>query len=830
MAQKEAKARIKINKLLEEAGWKLLDSDEGKANVLLESGLKINEIGDDFEKVKKGYADFLLLDENNFPIAVLEAKSEEHSPLDGKEQARRYALSSNARFIILSNGNSHYLWDIESGNPELIISFPTIASFKHRESFKPDPKALINEKVESDYVALSQNENYKKDPMWIDESTRDEFIEDSGLRFLRPYQLKAIEALKAAVTDNKSRFLFEMATGTGKTLTSAAIIKLFLRSGNARRILFLVDRIELEDQALKAFKDYLKSDYTVMIYKENKDSWMKAEVVISTVQTLLSNNKYQELFSPTDFDLVISDEAHRSISGNSRAVFEYFIGYKLGLTATPKDYLKKLKDKNDARELERRQLLDTYRTFGCETGEPTFRYSLLDGVIDGYLVNPTVIDARTEITTELLSESGYATLVENEEGVLEEQIFFQKDFERKFFSQKTNEVFVSTFIEHALKDPISGEVGKSILFCVSQDHASKITQILNIFADKLFPGKYNSDFAVQVTSKIKDSQGMTINFTNNNLNGHSRFLDGYETSKTRVCVTVGMMTTGYDCQDILNVGLMRPIFSPTDFVQVKGRGTRLFKFKNKNAQTQEERDAEIKKTTFKLFDFFANCEYFEEKFNYDEILKLPPIGGSGGPGGGGTTIDPTTVIIPDPLKKLTETVIGEQGMKVDRRLFEKFEDTIKEDQDIAKLYKEGDIQKAQELLQERHLNKPDEYFTLEKLRRAIHLDRRLKIGELLDKIFGQIDNFKNKDTLLEEEFEKFVSTEKPSPEEINLIKQFFKAYLTDADIRKKIDDKDYQGLATNAKLSLNDLREINEKWREYIPEYIKDYIPVNAFM
>ena len=115
-----------------------------------------------------------------------------------------------------------------------------------------------------------------------------------------------------------------MATGTGKTLTAAAIIKLFLRSGNASRVLFLVDRLELEEQARKQFTALLSADYTTVIYKEKRDEWRSAEIVVTTVQSLQFNNKYQSLFSPTDFDLVISDEAHRSISGNARAVFDYF--------------------------------------------------------------------------------------------------------------------------------------------------------------------------------------------------------------------------------------------------------------------------------------------------------------------------------------------------------------------------------------------------------------------------------------------------------------------------------------------------------------------------
>ena len=303
-----------------------------------------------------------------------------------------------------------------------------------------------------------------------------------------------------------------MATGTGKTLTSAAVIKLFLRTGNAHRVLFLVDRIELENQAKKNFVNYLKNDYRTVIFKENTDDWRKAEIVVSTVQTLLANNKYKKFFKPTDFDLIISDEAHRSINGNSRAVFEYFLGYKLGLTATPKNYIKNVNIESikatDPRAWERRQLLDTYKTFGCESGEPTFSYSLIDGVRDGYLINPLVVDARTDITTQLLADDGYAVVTRSDEDDEEaqEQTYFAKDFERKFFSDNTNRILMKTFMENAKRDPITGEIGKSIVFCVSRKHAAKITQILNEYAEMLFPGKYQSDFAMQITSDIPNAQ------------------------------------------------------------------------------------------------------------------------------------------------------------------------------------------------------------------------------------------------------------------------------------------------------------------------------------
>src|SRR3989339_2161672 len=565
---KEAKARIKINKLLEQAGWRFFDNEKGQATISLEPNVKLTQkdidaFGEDFESTKNGFIDFLLLDEKGFPLVILEAKKEDKNPLDGKEQARKYAHTENARFVILSNGNLHYFWDLERGDPEIITEFPTQESLKHRQDFKPDNQRLANEEVKEDYIALTQNPNFREmlnfELKILNQKEKNnsefkiqnlEFIQKNDFKLLRPYQLKAIHALQKSAEAGNDRFLFEMATGTGKTLISAAIIKLFLRTGNAKRILFLVDRLELEDQAHKNFVRYLSNDFSSVIYKQNRDDWKKAEVVITTVQSLSSQDKYKKLFSPTDFDLVIADESHRASGGNSRAVFEYFIGYKLGLTATPKDYLKnvdpqKLSQK-DPRAWERRQLLDTYTTFGCKNGEPTFRFSLLDGVKDGFLINPIVSDARTDITTELLSEKGYAVMVEDEEGGESEETFFQKDFEKKFFSEKTNRVFCQTFIENSLKDPISGEIGKGIIFCVSQKHCSKITQTLNQMASQLWPDKYNSDFAVQITSNIADSQQFTINFANNNLSGHTKFLENYKSSKTRICVTVGMMTTGYD--------------------------------------------------------------------------------------------------------------------------------------------------------------------------------------------------------------------------------------------------------------------------------------------
>ena len=842
----EATARFKIDRLLENAGWRFFPEGNLPANVQLETGVAIEQsdldgLGEDFEKTTRGFVDYLLLDERGFPFIVLEAKSEDKQPLVGKEQARRYARSQNCRFVMLSNGNLHYFWDLERGNPYIVTAFPTPDSVVGYRRVKPNPQRLIDERVGDDYIVLTQRPGYVFEAAWKSEAERPGFVRANNLRFLRPYQLRAIHTLQQAVEDGADRFLFEMATGTGKTLTAAAVVKLFLRSGNASRVLFLVDRLELEEQARKMFAAMLSADYSTVVYKERRDDWRSAEIVVTTVQSLLFNNKYQSLFSPTDFDLVISDEAHRSISGNARAVFDYFVGYKLGLTATPRDYLtgagKTGLDAGDPREAERRLLLDTYRTFGCESGQPTFRYSLLDGVRDGHLINPTVVDARTEVTTRLLAEDGFVVSFTDDTGDDQEETFKQREFEKRFFSDATNAVFCKTFLETALRDPVSGEIGKSIVFAVSQSHAARLAQTLNEIADIMFPGRYRSDFAVQVTSQVQGAQQLTINFANNNLMGTGNVLPDYRTSKARVCVTVGMMTTGYDCTDILNLGLFRPIFSPTDFVQIKGRGTRRHSFLDQHLDPSAAADdAATDKTSFKLFDFFGNCEYFETEFDYDEVLDLPRRTSGGGgdhDGGNGPRGDgkPTFEHLgQDILKTIRVQAIGESGMKVDRMLFDRFRDEARGDDTLRDAVQAGQWDRAIDYVNREVFDRPEEFYTLDKLRQAAAVDRRLTLREILERVFDLIPDFKSKDELLEEEFAKFVADHTPRRSaSIPAIKTFFKAYATNGITRDAVDKGDFTFLATNAGFSMADLKAVPKEYRELVPEYVKDYVSLNQF-
>ncbi len=810
----EANARIIIDQLLRASDW-ILFGDDGVVNVYTEM------------QNQAGFADYVLKDNSDFPLCIIEAKKELVSPLVGKEQARGYAVSLSCRFVILSNGVSHYFWDIEQGSPTVIDIFPSQEQLELRKTNFNPPRQQV-EKIDVDYIAQTQLPKFEQNPDYLDDRKRDEFLKNKKLRLLRDYQLKAVKAVQSNIAEGKDRFLLEMATGTGKTLTSSAIIKMFLRLYNVKRVLFLVDRIELESQAKKEFDEALENDFRTVVWKENQSDWTKAEIVVSTVQSFVRRNKYRKVFRPDHFDLVISDEAHRSLGARSRKVFEYFIGFKLGLTATPKDYLKSVDIEDiagsDPRQLEKRMMLDTYTTFGCDSGEPTFRYSLEDGVKDGYLINPKVIAARTKITTEFLSKQGYIFQGVDDDGNDFEETFTQKDFEKKFFSDNTNTIFCETFLKHAMRDPYTGEIGKTLVFCVSQNHAAKVTQILNVLAERIYPKQYSSDFAVQVTSNVQDSQRMTIDFRNNSLNGQSKTNPHYKTSKTRICVTVGMMTTGYDCTDILNICMMRPIFSPSEFIQMKGRGTRRCDF-SQSWITKSEIPDHIKpqKEQFLLFDFFGNYDYFEKDFDYDKILELPPkpskpvIDPPDPP-----DIDKVISNAPDPLAELKEILISDQGMKIDRNLYRSFKNKVSEDAIIKGLVSQQNFDEAETYLNDNVLNKPQEFYTIEKIRKSLDLDRRLTVPELLLHVFGHIEHIPSQRECLDEEFDKLDKALKPDDAIYGSAREVFEAYAVDDDFRDIIDSRRYAELGVHP--SGDAFRKLPVELKQSIPSYIKQNV------
>lgn len=598
---------------------------------------------------------------------------------------------------------------------------------------------------------------------------------------------------------------------------------MFFRLFNVKRVLFLVDRVELEEQTESSFSSLLKNDFKTLIWKENKDNWRDANIVVSTIQSFTRKNKFENIFTHNDFDLVVSDESHRSLGLVQKRVFEYFNGFKLGLTATPRNFLKSVNTSSllatDPKQLEDRLQKDTYTTFGCSEGTPTFRYSLEDGVKEGYLINPRVIKATTELTTQMLSEKGLVFQTQDKEGNDIDTIFKRSDFEKKFFSADTNKMFCKIFMEHAKKDPVTKEIGKSLIFCASQDHASRVTQILNEMAHEKYPTLYHSDFAEQVTSFVPNSQEMTVNFSNqrNSLNGNSKYDENYKSSKTRVCVTVGMMTTGYDCQDLLNICLMRPIFSPTDFIQMKGRGTRTFDFKECiKVKNDSHNSLNTKKDTFLLFDFMGNYEFFEKDYKYDEILSLPSAGQE--EGDETIVIDEIKTNQRDPIESIVEIELGKDVMKIDRDLYPKFSEKVRNNTAIRDNITSMNFEKAEELLDKEYL-KNDQY-SLHRLQESIGVDRKISKKELLLFIFGHIDHIKTKNEYLDDSFYDFSIKNEIDEIEFDAAKDIFLSCYESEDYREIIKNKEYGKLFNHA-LGPESIEKVSPELLNKIPQVVE---------
>ena len=238
---------------------------------------------------------------------------------------------------------------------------------------------------------------------------------------------------------------------------------------------------------------------------------------------------------------------------------------------------------------------------------------------------------------------------------------------------------------------------------------------------------------------------------------------------------------------------------------------------------------------FYAYDFFANCEYFEEDFNYDEVLKLPRPSSHkrNGDGEGGEGETPATYehLGEDTLATIREVPIGLEGMRIDRMFYERFADSVRENPQIAEAVESGQWDRVIDYVNKEVFDKPNEYYSLDKLRKAASVDRRLTLREILEKIFGLIPRFKSKDELLEEGFAKFVSDAKPEEAEaIPAIRTYFKAYVTSNRVRHIIETKHFTELATNPGFSIGDFRAVPERYRVLVPEYVKDYVSLNQFV
>ena len=680
--QNEAFSRVLIDKALEYSGWDLLNPQQ---------------VSFEFHNAN-GRADYLLKDSLGRVLCVLEAKREELDPYDAKEQARGYAENLRAPFIILSNGREHWFWNYERADQRDAYRIERLPSRDDLERVRlknlQPPRPLQTEVVDPSYL-----HQLKPDLT------------------LRGYQIRAMDEIAKGFDDSgRRKFLLEMATGTGKTLLCAALIRRFLLTRNAERVLFIVDRIELAKQTMEDFNVVL-SEYKPVIYKTARRTGelIGSSVVVATIQSLMTDRRYREEFTPFYFDLVVNDEAHRSIYGDAREVVQFFQGTRIGLTATPKAYLKNVNvdqlAEEDPKALEARQLRDTYRYFGCEPGQPTFRYDIVDAVQDPegpFLCLPKIIDCRSDITTKALQDAGWTVLINEQE-----ENFKIQDLERKIFTPHRNRVMCDAFLHEAQLDP-TGEIGKSIVFAVNQTHATSLTKILN----EMKPG-----IATTITSRIPEASSLA-----------KEFRDGKR--QERIAVSVDMLSTGYNCRDLLNVVLMRPIFSPTEYIQIKGRGTRRFTFLVGNTEYEKKR--------FFLLDFCAVAEYFEEKYDYSAPLKIPqgsgqrgaPVrydpadsgdgsvsdekGGYGTQGGRGREREIPVWEGVDRIVSQEVRIVGPNGEKVDVMTFRgSFERDLKEfadnNPDLTQAVETEDDDTIETILQERFYHRPEMFYASDKL-------------------------------------------------------------------------------------------------------------------
>lgn len=656
----EQDARIVINRKLQEAGWILEGSDK---NVLTE------------QHSEAGFMDYLLLDRNGRNIALVEAKKDSIDPYLAKGQARGYAEANNCQYVFLANSEQLYFWDLEDGDANSIERFISPQDLQRRHDLKLSRKPLSS---------VSHNEE----------------ICD------RPYQMQASDTIAKQFDQGKRAFLLEMATGTGKTRLSAAIIDRFLKTHQAERILFIVDRIELAKQTLEAFQIAFRDQYKAVRYKPGQHAvFGGANIVIATIQSL--NIHFKEDFTPGYFDLVFNDEAHRSIYGElPRQVVEYFQAVRIGLTATPNDFLKNvdiesLEDENPLK-LEHRYLRDTYKHFGCDISTPTFRYTIQDGVRDGFLIAPKIVRMVSMITKEAVSEEGWNIEIDGED-----YTYRISQLEKKVLIPKRNELMCRQFLETALKAP-DGSIGKSIIFAVSQNHAVALARELN----RLTP-EHNGKFAEVITSRVKDASDLAKQFRKD------------ENHYPRIAVSVDMLTTGFDCPELLNIVLARPIASPTTYIQIKGRGTRKYTFPDGT-----------KKTQFLLHDFCEVVKYFEEEYDFEAPLPVPKTGGAGTPEPIPEPVPPTEVKTYEGLDDLAFSEVfevGPEGEKVDRLGYiTKWEKVIKqviEDHpDFKERIESGSVdEELSEYLKVNVFDKPTEFFNERNLSKAYRV-----FADLLD--------------------------------------------------------------------------------------------------
>ncbi len=544
----EADTRTKIiDVMLKEVGW-YLDKPECREYPVKGMPKSTNPSG-------RGYVDYVLWGDDGKPLAIIEAKRTLVNPNLGKTQAKLYADCLQKKFsqrpiIFYSNGYQHYLWDDCNYPPREVRGF-----------FKKDELERI----------IFRRKNSKKLHLV---TIKQDIVN-------RSYQQEAIRSITEAFDKHKIRkALLVMATGTGKTRTAIALIDLLMRAKRVKKVLFLADRLPLLTQAWRAFKDHLPTASAIDLTKNSEVETVS--VVLSTYPTMLNRiNSYKHgkrLFGCGHFDLIIVDEAHRSIYQKYREIFEYFDAHLVGLTATPRSEINR----------------DTYRVFELDPGVPTFAYELDDAIKDGHLVPPRGVNVPFKFMRRGIR---FADLSPEEREEYEDRFRDEETGEipdevnaaalnQWLFNIDTVDKALKILMDRGLKIEGGDRLGKTIIFARNHNHAEFIVKRF----DLNYP-HYKGDFARVIDSHDRYAQSILDNFLK-------------PEKEPTIAVSVDMLDTGVDVPQVLNLVFFKPVYSRVKFNQMIGRGTRL---------CLDLFGIGEHKTEFLIFDLCSNFDFFAQE-------------------------------------------------------------------------------------------------------------------------------------------------------------------------------------------------------------------------
>ena len=529
-----------IDMLLHEAGWALDKEQDREFEV---EGMPNNK--------GVGYVDYVLWGDDGLPLAVVEAKRTKREATVGQQQAKLYADCLEAKYkrrpvIFYTNGYEYWFWDDKAAPPRRVQGFYKKAELELLMQRRTGRKSLALEQINSDIAG-------------------------------RTYQHQAIRSVAEAMEKhNQRRSLIVMATGSGKTRTVIALVDLLSRCSWAKRVLFLADRVSLVKQATKEFNKHLPNAGIVNLL-DSQDG--QGRVYVSTYPTMLnlinSNKEETQHFGIGHFDLVIVDEAHRSIYAKYGAIFDYFDSYLVGLTATPKDEI----DHN------------TYGMFQLQRGVPTYAYALDDAIADGYLVPPKAVSVPLKFQRQGIK---YSELSEEEKTQWDELDWGEQEtpdeidpaaLNQWLFNEQTVDLVLEYLMTKGERVASGDRLGKTIIFAKNNRHAEYIAERFNIN----YP-EYKGHFARVITYQTEYAQSLIDSFSVKEKDPH-------------IAISVDMLDTGIDVPEVVNLVFFKLVRSKTKFWQMIGRGTRLCP--DLYAPNQDKKH-------FYIFDFLQNLEYFAE--------------------------------------------------------------------------------------------------------------------------------------------------------------------------------------------------------------------------